>query len=59
MCGNRSWHTYAMHPALPLEMGVTIYYLRRSGLQLLASILIPICDYTSPPLIYNYVAIGS
>jgi hypothetical protein len=24
MCGNRSWHTYAMHPALPLEMGVTV-----------------------------------
>jgi hypothetical protein len=23
MCGNRSWHTYAMHPALPLETGVT------------------------------------
>jgi hypothetical protein len=24
MCGNRSWHTYAMHPALPLETGVTL-----------------------------------
>jgi hypothetical protein len=23
MCGNRSWHTYAMHPVLPLETGVT------------------------------------
>jgi hypothetical protein len=23
MCGNRSWHTYAMHPALPIETGVT------------------------------------
>jgi hypothetical protein len=23
MCGNRSWHTYAMHLALPLETGVT------------------------------------
>jgi hypothetical protein len=22
MCGNRSWHTYAMHPALPIETGV-------------------------------------
>jgi hypothetical protein len=22
MCGNRSWHTYAMHRALPSEMGV-------------------------------------
>jgi hypothetical protein len=21
MCGNRSWHTYAMHPALPLGTG--------------------------------------
>jgi hypothetical protein len=21
MCGNRSWHTYAMHPALPLRNG--------------------------------------
>jgi hypothetical protein len=21
MCGNRSWHTYAMHPALPLGYG--------------------------------------
>jgi hypothetical protein len=21
MCGNRSWHTYAMHPALPLRTG--------------------------------------
>jgi hypothetical protein len=21
MCGNRSWHTYAMHPALPLGNG--------------------------------------
>jgi hypothetical protein len=26
---------------------------------MLESILIPICDHTSPPLIYNYVAIGS
>jgi hypothetical protein len=24
MCGNRSWHTYAMHPALPPETGVTL-----------------------------------
>jgi hypothetical protein len=24
MCGNRSWHTYAMHPDLPLETGVTL-----------------------------------
>jgi hypothetical protein len=23
MCGNRSWHTYAMHPTLTLETGVT------------------------------------
>jgi hypothetical protein len=23
MCGNRSWHTYALHPAMPLEIGVT------------------------------------
>jgi hypothetical protein len=23
MCGNGSCHTYAMHPALPLEPGVT------------------------------------
>jgi hypothetical protein len=23
MCGNRSWHTYTMHLALPLETGVT------------------------------------
>jgi hypothetical protein len=23
MCGNRSWNTYAMHPVLPLETGVT------------------------------------
>jgi hypothetical protein len=28
MCGNRSWHTYAMHPALPLETGVTAQQLR-------------------------------
>jgi hypothetical protein len=21
MCGNRSWHTYVMHPALPLGNG--------------------------------------
>jgi hypothetical protein len=21
MCGNRSWHTYAMHPALPFRNG--------------------------------------
>jgi hypothetical protein len=24
MCGNRSWHTYAMHPALPLRDGCDI-----------------------------------
>jgi hypothetical protein len=23
MCGNRSWHTYAMHSILPLKPGVT------------------------------------
>jgi hypothetical protein len=21
MCGNRSWHTFAMHPALPFRTG--------------------------------------
>jgi hypothetical protein len=24
MCGNRSWHTYAMRPVMPLEPGVTL-----------------------------------
>jgi hypothetical protein len=25
MCGNRSWHTYAMHPALPYRNGCDTY----------------------------------
>jgi hypothetical protein len=33
MCGNRSWHTYAMHPDLPLETGVTPEHLARGSAQ--------------------------
>jgi hypothetical protein len=33
MCGNRSWHTYAMHPALPFGNGCdnTLDYIVSSG----------------------------
>jgi hypothetical protein len=31
MCGNRSWHTYAMHPALPLRNGCDRPPLRSSS----------------------------
>jgi hypothetical protein len=30
MCGNGSWHTYAMHPALLPEPGVTLEHKRKT-----------------------------
>jgi hypothetical protein len=33
MCGNRSWHTYAMHPALPLRNGCDTRPLGEDGQQ--------------------------
>jgi hypothetical protein len=36
MCGNRSWHTYAMHSVLPLKPGVTATELGKNCLEVRA-----------------------
>jgi hypothetical protein len=37
MCGIRSWHTYVMHPTLPLKPGVTICRIKRDSVDTLGA----------------------